>query len=164
MSTHDAPEELLTVHVRGLPIAVQTRAQEQTDELTRELTLIGEQLRQQGNTGELPARLVALIDQLTGRYSRFTAEQEKQLADAIAANEGTVDLVYRIPASAAGAAQALADILDEADDYCRAGKHLLTLSTPPELVTYRRWFLAQFTTQAVGEPPLTWAEYERQHA
>ncbi len=48
------PDDLLTVHVLGLPLAVQLLAQQHGDELTRELTLIAEQLRQQGNTGACP--------------------------------------------------------------------------------------------------------------
>jgi hypothetical protein len=61
--------------------------------------------------------------------------------------------------SAVAAAAHLGDILDEADDYCRSGKLLLTLATPPPLVTYRKWFLSQFTEQAAGSPPTTWADY-----
>jgi hypothetical protein len=154
--------ELITVHVLGLPLALQEQAQEQTSELTRELTLIGIRLQQQGSSGELPVRLLALIDQLTGRYSSFTAAQEQQLVDAVGAGLETVDLVYEVPASVALAARALSDILDEADEYCRAGRHLLTLATPDELVTYRRWFLDQFIDQAAGRPPVRWADDQRE--
>jgi hypothetical protein len=163
MSVDDHEDEVRTFQVLGLPIAVQARAQEQADELTRELTLIGEQLRQEGNTRELPARLVDLIEQLSRQYSTFTGEQEQQLADAVARGDASIDLTYQVPVSAAGAAQALSDILDEADDYCRAGEHLLTLATPEDLVVYRRWFLSQFTDQAAGRPPVAWDEYQPQH-
>ena len=158
------PDDLVTFSVNGLPIAVQARAQEQADELTRELTLIGAQLRHEGNTRDLPALLVDLIEQLTAQYSMFTVEQEQQIADAIAQGHDTIDLTYRMPASAATAATALGDILDEADDYCRAGQHLLTLATPDDLVAYRRWFLSQFTGQAAGQPPISWDDYLRQLA
>ena len=70
-----------------------------------------------------------------------------------------IDLTYRIPPSAAGAAKDMADVLAEADDYCRAGKHLLTLATPPELVAYRTWFLDQFVDQIGGRSPVSWPEY-----
>jgi hypothetical protein len=154
-----ATDDLITVELVGLPVAVQVRAQEHSDELVRELTLVGERMRQRGDHAGLPARLVALIEQLTSQYSGFTVEQEKQLAEAIACGAETVDLTYRVPRSAAAASQALGEILDEADDYCRAGQHLLTLATPDELVSYRRWFLAQFTGQAAGAPPVPWTEY-----
>ena len=78
-------DELVTFHVKGLPIAVQARAQEHADGLTRELTLVGAALRQGGNTRQLPSRLVDLIEQLSAQYSMLTVEQEQQIADAIAA-------------------------------------------------------------------------------
>jgi hypothetical protein len=152
-------DDLVTIQVIGMPIAVQARAQEHADELTRELTLIGAQLRQEGNIRDLPARLVTLIEQLNARYSRFTTEQEQLLADATARGEDTIDLTYQLPASAAEHAQELGALLDQADAYCRTGRHLLTLATPDDLVAFRRWFLSQFTDQVAGQPPVPWDTY-----
>jgi hypothetical protein len=157
-------DELVTFHINGLPVAVQARAQEHADGLTRELTLIGAQLRKTGNTRELPSRLVDLIEQLSARYSMLTVEQEKQIAEAIAQDHDTIDLTYRLPAAAAAGVQALGDVLDEADDYCRAGGLLLTLATPDDLVIYRRWFVSQFTGQLAGQPPVSWDDYLRRLA
>lgn len=157
--TAPTDEEFVTVEIIGLPISVQSQAQEQFDELAREMALMAEGMRQRGDHGALPARLVDLVEQLSGRYSMFTAEQEKQLADAVAGQAKSVDLTYRLPRSAIQAARDLSDILDEADDYCRAGKHLLTLATPDELVRYRRWFLDQFADQAAGAAPVSWSQY-----
>jgi hypothetical protein len=158
------PDALLTIKVIGLPIGVQVRAQEHADELTRELTLIGAQLRREGNVRELPAVLLTLIEQFSYHYSGFTIEQEQLLADAMARGDETIDLTYQVPASAGAAAQSLCDILDQADAYCSTGRHLLTLATPEDLVTYRRWFLSQFTNQVTGAPPISWDDYLRQHA
>jgi hypothetical protein len=151
--------ELVRIRMLGLPLALQGRAQEHSDELTRELMLIGEQMRQQGDHAGLPARLVALIEQLTAEYSAFTGEQEQQVANAMAAGAETIDLVYDVPASVAAAAHALIEILSEADEYCRAGEHLLTLPTPPDLVRYREWFLSEFVQQVAGDEPVPFAEY-----
>lgn len=156
----DATDQgLVRVRLLGLPLAVQARAQEHTDELIRELTLVGEQMRQQGNHAGLPARLVTLVEQLTAEYSAFTGEQEQQVAEAATAGRPTIDLDYRVPASTAAAARALEEILDEADEYCRAGQHLLTLPTPPDLVVYRRWFLEQFVAQIGGGQAVTYAQF-----
>jgi hypothetical protein len=152
-------DDLVTIHVIGMPIAVQARAQEHADELTRELTLIGAQLRQEGNVRELPAMLVSLIEQLNARYSRFTTEQEQMLADATERGDDTIDLTYQLPASAAAHAQELGDLLDQADDYCRTGRHLLTLATPDDLVSFRWWYLSQFIDQVTGQPPVSWDTY-----
>ena len=152
-------EELITVHVLGLPTGLQVQAQQQNDELTRELMLVAEQMRQRGNAADLPVRFVEMVSTLSGRYAIFTAEQEAQLTAAIAAGQPTIDLTYTLPASAAAAAGALGEILDEADEYCRQGQLLLTLATPPELVAYRRWFLDQFVDQAGGAAPVSWSDY-----
>jgi hypothetical protein len=149
-------DDLVTIHVLGMPIAVQARAQEHADELTRELTLIAAQLRQEGNIRDLPALLVTLIEQLSARYSRFTTEQEQLLAAATARGDETIDLTYQLPASAAAHAQELGDLLDQADIYCRTGRHLLTLATPDDLVAFRRWYLSQFIDQVAGHPPVPW--------
>ena len=161
MSTGDnaLAEDLITVEIVGLPVAVQLEAQQQNDELTRELVLVAEQLRQEGESAALPVRFVEVVGTLSTRYSMFTAEQEQQLRTAIESGAERLDMTYRVPRSAAVAAAHLGDILDEVDDYCRRGKLLLTLATPARLVTYRRWFLDQFVSQAAGGPPVSWAEY-----
>jgi hypothetical protein len=157
-ATGDDP--LITVHLVQLPIDVQVRAQQHADELTRELVLIGEQLHQRGAAAnELPVRFVELVTALSHRYSMFTAEQEQQLAAAVASGAPSIDLEYTVPASAAAAAASLGDILDEADEYCRAGQLLLTLATPAPLVTYRTWFLDQFVGQAAGSASESWPDY-----
>jgi len=157
--TASPDDPLVSVHLLELPIDVQVQAQQHSDELTRELVLVGEQMHQEGRSGELPARFVELVTTLTRRYSMFTAEQEQQLASAIENDEDAIDLAYSVPASAAAAAASLGAILDEADEYCRAGQLLLTLATPAPLVTYRRWFLDQFVGQAAGAAPEPWPAY-----
>ena len=161
MSTGDdaLAEDLITVEIVGLPVDVQLEAQQQNDELTRELVLVAEQLRQEGDSAALPVRFVELVDTLSTRYSMFTAEQDQQLRTAIESGADRLDMTYRVPRSVAGAAAHLGDVMDEVDDYCRRGKLLLTLATPARLVTFRRWFLDQFVTQAAGGPPVSWAEY-----
>jgi hypothetical protein len=159
-TTAAAPDDgLVTIEVIGIPIALQARAQEHADELTRELTLIGAQLREEGNIRDLPALLVSLIEQLNARYSRFTTEQEQLLADATDRGDETIDLTYQLPASAAAHSQELGDLLDQADVYCRTGRHLLTLATPDDLVAFRRWYLSQFIDQVAGQPPVRWDTY-----
>lgn len=155
---HDS-HELVTVELLGLPVDIQVRAQQHGDELTREMVLIAERLHQQDGARELPARFVSLVTTLSTRYAIFTAEQDRLLAAAAAEGRSTLDLTYRVPASAGAAAAELSEVMAEADDYCRQGQLLLTLETPAVLVTYRRWFLDQFVDQTAGRPPVSWADY-----
>jgi len=50
-------------------------------------------------------------------------------------------------------------MLDEADDYCRRGDHLLTLATPAEELRFRRWFVGEFVEQLGGAAPTPWPAY-----
>jgi hypothetical protein len=67
--------------------------------------------------------------------------------------------VYQVPAAASEASLRLQEILDEADAYCLAGTHLLTLATPPDLTRFRRWFLEEFINQLAGAAPVPYPDY-----
>ncbi len=159
MSAEQADDPLVTIEIRQMSVALLSAGQQHSDELTREMMLVAEQLHQQGGSGALPQRFVELVSTVTSRYSMFTAAQEQQMNAAIEAGETSLDLVYSVPRSAAAAAASLGEIFDEVDEYCRAGVLLLTLATPPELVAHRRWFLDQFVEQAAGRPPVPWPDY-----
>jgi len=152
--------DLLEVHLVGVPVALWAEAQQHTDELIREFTLLAVSLRETGSHSEVPVRLVELLEALTERYSAVTAEQETILATAALRCQAEIDdLVFRVPAEAAAAGVHLQALLDEADDYCRAGRHLLTLATPPEIVRFRNWYLDAFSDQLAGKPPTPWRDY-----
>ena len=48
-------------------------------------------------------------------------------------------------------------MLDEADESCTRGDHLLTLATPEEL-RFRCWFIGEFVAQINGAPPTPWPD------
>ena len=81
------------------------------------------------------------------------------MEEALERGESEIDLTYHVPPAAAGAAQQLGDMLDEADEYCRRGNHLLTLATPAEELRFRRWFISEFVDQLRGAPPTPWPDY-----
>lgn len=157
------PAELHEVALRRVPIEIHARAQEHTAELLRELYLIAQQVRS-SDAPELPARLVALVAELGNQFGALTTAQEQQLDAAVAAGVDEIDVVYRIPREAAAASQHLGEILDEADDFCRRGEHLLTLSAPADLLLYRRWYLGEFVGQLAGEPATPWPDYLARHS
>jgi hypothetical protein len=150
-------DELVTIHIRGLPVPLHAQSQAHSDELMREFRLVAEQMHQEGSHG-LPRRLVELVSALEGQYSTFTEAQEDALDRAIRAGDETIDLTYELPAAIGEGVAALGAILDEVDELCRQGQYLLTLATPPELVAYRHWFLDEFTRQIAGEAPVAWAD------
>ena len=148
--------ELVEVHVLGLPLDVWQRAQEHVDGLLREFTLIVQDEEARAAT---PGRLLALIEEVTAGYGHFSIEQRRQMVEALDRGERELDLTYRLPPAAAGAAMQLAEMLDEADEYCRRGDHLLTMATPEEAVRFRKWFIAEFVNQVEGRPPTPWPAY-----
>jgi len=146
-------EQLVTVYLLGLPLALHRRASEHLDTLRRELALV-----EAGREADASARLTALSEELGDRFRGFTAAQEAARADAPAA--GTLDLAYELPADAAEASERLGQLLDEVDELCRVGE-LVTLCTSPDVLAYRQWFLGEFIGQIrEGRAPIPWDETE----
>ena len=102
---------------------------------------------------------MTLLQQLTATYGQVGEPQNELLQRAALEGVETVDeLVYQLPPSAAEAATALGLILDECDEYCNAGEHLLTLAAGPDVKAFRWWFLDEIRSQMSGGPPTPWAE------
>jgi hypothetical protein len=148
----DAEAGLAEVRILRMSLPVFRRAAEQNDELLREFALI----RVEGSD-HVPARLLALIGELNARFGGFSTDPTAALEAALERDEQEVNLVYRVPVETKQAVLELSALLDEADDFCRAGD-LLTLATPPESLAFRRWFLDEFLRQVDGEPPRSWPE------
>ena len=138
-------EGLQTVRFPAVPVAGYLALQAHNDALFRELELISIELE----TGEA-RRVVPPVAELVGRlYSRFRGQRDSYrdvVAAAQARGEPTVELETKVPASAAGAARSYLELLERADELCRAGV-LLTPEPPAEVKTLRRWFVEEMVPQ-----------------
>lgn len=143
--------DLFPVHILGLPLGVYQRASEHSDELLREFALV----RGEGSD-HVPARLLALIEELRGRFGDFADGPRNAMQAALDRGETEIDLLYQVPPEAAAGIRQLGALLDEADDFCRSGD-LLTLATLPEGLVFRRWFLEEFDRQVAGQAPRPWS-------
>jgi hypothetical protein len=150
-----AGEGLVEVRLLRLPLQVWQRTQEHVDGLLREFALIAQDEEGRAAT---PGRLLDLVRQLTAGFGGFSVEQRRAMEAALDRNESEIDLTYHIPPAAAAAAQQLGDMLDEADEYCMRGDHLLTLATPPDELRFRKWFISEFVDQLNGAPPTPWPD------
>lgn len=156
-----AAVELVDVHMLKLPVRLWGRSQEQHDALMREFALMSVPAEEDDKARHVPTRLIQLIDTLNAQYEGVSSQQEQQLYAALEAGLPTLDQVYRVPPAAAEACMALGTLLDETDQYCRQGQHLLTLAADEELVRFRWWYLDQFIDQLEGKPPVAWPDYRR---
>jgi anti-anti-sigma factor len=147
--------ELVEIRLIGVPVQIHEVTSEHGDALRRELALVREAA---GDEADLPDELRELVAQLIDRFSAFTDDADRRLAEAVTRGEATVDLTFRVPPEVREGASRLMVLLDEADAFCRSGRHLLTLVAPPEVVAYRRWFLGQFVAQADGADPVPWSD------
>ena len=154
-------EVLVEVRILSFPIDLYQRAREHNEGLMREFTLIR---LSEPDSLDVPNRLVKLAEELTQRFAAFTAVPEGQLAEAEARGDEQIDLVYRVPPDAAGAVTRYDALMDEADEYCRNGEHLLTLVTPPDLLGLRQWFFEEFVGQAEGKDATSWPQWQRDRA
>lgn len=148
-----APEPVVTVHLRAVPVRIWKRSAEHHEELMREMAL----LALADTTGrELPARLVELVDVLGRRYGGARERPEVARDEALADGLDRIDLAVDLPASAGEAAAALGAVLREVEDLCRDGGQLLTLAQPAVQVAFTAWCLEQLQAQCAGTPPTPW--------
>jgi anti-anti-sigma factor len=146
------PDALVPVRLIGLPVSVHRRTAQHYDAVRRELVVVDV------DPAAPPSRLDALSEELNVRYAGFTITQNQALAAALDRGDRSIDLEYRFPASMADDSERIDRLLDEVDDYCRAGD-LLTLVAPPELLAYRQWILAEIREQIrAGRSPVPWPE------
>ena len=149
------------VQMLQLPVQVWAASQEHHDELLREFALMTAGLEdREGDAQPVPVRLLRLVQELTARFGSASDEQEARLFAAAARGDEVMDVLeFWLPEAAGPACVELERLLDEADDYCRAGHHLLTLATPDELRVFRSWYLAQVRDQLSGAPAEPWPAY-----
>ena len=159
---------LRTVRVLRLPLAVSARSTQHFDELMREFALITldtERDRESTDSKRpVPERLLDVVAELTDEFAVFTAAVTAQREAAAARGDSEIDLTYHMPPSTTDAVRQLEALLEEVDDFCRSGQHLITLATPAESLAFRRWYLNEFIAQMErDEPPVPWPDYVAEH-
>jgi hypothetical protein len=150
--------ELRRVRLIRMPVPVWLETQQHMDELLREFTMLSAGLADGSSEHHTPRRLLTLVGALREQYGSGSEERNAAIFAAAEAGATELDLDLDLPVGAVGAAKQLGDMLDEVDEYCRQGQHLLTLAAPPELVRFRRWYLGEISAQLQGGEPTPWAD------
>ena len=153
--------QLHPVRMLELPVQVWAASQEHHDELLREFALMTAGLDdREGDAPPVPVRLLRLVEHLTASFAGSSDEQRGRLFAAAARGDEVMDVLeFSLPEAAGPACLQLEQMLDEADAYCQAGHHLLTLATPEEIRVFRSWYLGQVREQLAGAEPEPWPDY-----
>lgn len=151
--------DLRTVVLRRYPTRLGVRAKQHNDELLREFTIIATGRANGTADDDIPARLITVMDTIRQQYGAGLEERDARLFAAVDAGVEELDIEQQLPQAAVDAAGALSAILDEADAYCRQGRHLLTLATPADIALFRRWYIDEVTAQLRGADATDWPAY-----
>jgi hypothetical protein len=154
--------DTVTVHLRSLPVPLAAKARERSQQLLREFALLTADLierRTAETEHEVPAKLLELVVALTQKLAELHQEPAERFEGAVAEGSDVIeDYSFDYPLDLAAATRAMADLFDEADQYCWTRDDLLPLATPPDCAAYRRWVFAQVLDQLDGRSPVPWPE------
>ena len=89
MADEAASVDLVTVRFPRLPVRVHARTSEHSDELMREFTYLRAQSADP-DAANVPTKLLDLVDELSGRYSGFTAGSQAELDAAMASGQSSL--------------------------------------------------------------------------
>jgi anti-sigma regulatory factor (Ser/Thr protein kinase) len=138
-------DELRPVRFPDVPVDGYLALQAHNDALFRELALISIEL-EGGGASRVAPPLSELVGQLYWRFRGQRDGYRDVVAAAQARGQPTVDLETRVSPAAAGAALGYLELLERADELCRAGV-LLTPEPPAEVKALRRWFVEEMVAQ-----------------
>jgi len=147
-----ADEDMRTVRLIGLPVRILDAGRRHHDELMHEFAIlaVAEQL-----SGDLPKRMLDLIDTLGRRYGNVGEQPNAVVEEALARGDDTVDVTYEAPAHVVDAARTLSALMAEADEFCRR-EQMLTMQRSENVRVFSEWYLDEFRRQIGGEPPRPW--------
>jgi len=155
-----APADLFEVRLLEVPLALRERSRQHGADLLREMELISLGHSAGTTHHELPRRLAELAQELERVYGPYVGANTDEMDAALDRGDDTLaEVVYHLPRSSVTLVRHVEGILREVDDYCRAGRELLTLAPPPDVVAYREWATGQVLEQAAGEPPTPWPAF-----
>lgn len=149
----DDDETMHTVQLVRVPVRIMEAGRRHHDELMHEFAVlaVADDL-----SDDVPQRMLDLIDTLGRRYGH-TGEPGNALFDAaVARGDDTIDLTYEVPEHVVEAADNLAALMAEADEFCRR-EQMLTLQRSELVRQFADWYLEEFRRQINGEKPRPWS-------
>jgi hypothetical protein len=151
MSDSREDERLHDVRLLGVPVRVLVASRQHHDELMHEFALLAVAEPQE----DVPQRMITLIDTLGRQYASATERPDSEVDAGLARGDDTVDLTYHVSAHVVEAADRLAELMREADEFC-AREEMLTMQRSETMREFAQWYLDEFRRQVGGEPPRPW--------
>ncbi len=148
----DQQARSVQVCLEGVPLSLLRKSQEHREGLIRESVLM---TLDDGDATAVPARLVALSEELAGSFANESASVQAQADVAERRGDLTVDLLMEVRPGAVEAIARVFDLLEEADRYCAEGA-LLTLAASDAVRAFRRWCAREINSQLGGGVPNRW--------
>ena len=145
-------ERTYTVRLMGVPVHVLEAGRRHHEELMHEFSLLAVQ---EDIADDVPKRMLDLIETLGRRYADTSEQSNAQVEAALARGDTTVDVSYEVAAHVVEAADFLAALMAEADEFC-AREQMLTLQRSQVVKEFSTWYLEEFRRQIAGEPPRPW--------
>lgn len=145
-------ESMHTVRLLNVPVRVMDAGRRHHDELMHEFAVLAVA---DNLSDDVPQRMLDLIDTLGRRYGSAGEPRNAQVDEALARGETTIDLTYEVPHHAVEAADSLAKLMAEADEFCER-EQMLTLQRSDVIRAFSDWYLEEFRRQINGEPPRPW--------
>ena len=99
-----------------------------------------------GSTKKDPERLLEVITEIHGQFSRPRDAYRRTVEEAMARGETVVDLEARMPESSVAASERYVDLLEEAEEFARTGVLLAEPADGP-VARLRRWFAEEMAWQ-----------------
>jgi anti-sigma regulatory factor (Ser/Thr protein kinase) len=140
------------INILEVPLALYVGFQQHFRELRREVRLLA-----LAHESDYP--LAKSLSDLFGSLDRQLRDGigVEQIEAALAQGSESTDLVVHMPRAAAAMLVRFVELLELADEFCRA-ERLLSLARSPEQRKFQTWFLTEFVRQANGNAPLSWVE------
>jgi hypothetical protein len=141
---------MLTIELLGMPTELFSYLRQHFNELGRELRLLAIT-----DPERYPIAVEFAETYLQIEHERRQVVGLDDLDRAMAGDRETVDLRYRVPATAPGSMSRVAELLEEIYRSF-AQEKLLAVRPSPELMSLQRWYLGEFSRQAHGHRPMPW--------
>ena len=151
MAAGEESVALIPVHLAGMPAQVFASFRGWYAEIRRELRILafahGEQY---------PVAIELAEMTLEVEHERRLARGIDRLDEAIRTGQERVDLDYLVPETAPATMRRMAEVLTQADRFCR-DQSLLTMPATAQQLALLEWYVGEFSRQAAGEEPRPWS-------